>query len=96
MRNGVTGNPRRVVRRLSERQATGQTGAKSGGVRAPSPVRGAGVEPLDQDLDVLPAVEKVVNRLTVSPGDDHRRRPQSVDPLRQVGLSNSLLLVKNG
>ena len=51
-------------------------------MRAPGTVGRANVVPLDRDLDVLPAVKEVVDRLTVSPGDDHRRRPESADPLR--------------
>src|SRR5512132_3155626 len=92
MRDGVARDSRRALRRLSEGQATGQTGAEGGRVRAPSPVRGAGVEPRDRDLDVLPAVKEVVDWLTVPAGDDDGRRAESVDPLRQLGLPNSLLL----
>src|SRR6476646_7432107 len=92
MSDGVARYAGRVLRRLSEGQATGQTGAECGRVRAPSPVRRAGVEPLDRDLDVLPAVKEVVDRLTMPAGDDDGRRAESVDPLRQLGLPNSLLL----
>ena len=51
---------------------------------------------VDRDLDVLLTVEQVVDGLTVAPRDDHGRSPESVDPFRQFGLSNSLLLAKNG
>ena len=41
---------------------------------------------------MLTAVEEVVDGLAVSAGDDRRRRSESVDPLRQLRLGNSLLL----
>ena len=47
-------------------------------------VRRGDLVALDRDLDVVAAVEKVVDRLLgVAAGDDHRRRSQSVDSLRQ-------------
>src|SRR5207253_1389140 len=96
VRDGVTGDPRGVLRRLDQRQTSGQAGAECRRMGAPGPVRRAGVVPLDRDLDVLATVEEVVDRLPVPAGDDHRRRPESVDALRHLRLSNSLLLVKNG
>ena len=59
---------------------------------AARPVSRRGVVPLDRDLDVLLTVEEVVDGLTVSARDDHGRSAESMDPLRQLRLSNSLLL----
>ena len=65
-------------------------------MRAAGPVRGTAVVPLNRDLNVLRTVEEVVDGLTVPSGNDHSRSPETMDPFRQLGLSNSLLLVKNG
>jgi hypothetical protein len=96
VRNGVAGDARGALRRLGQRKASGQARTERGRVCAAGAVRRAAVVPSDRDLDVVPPVEEVVDRRTMPPGDDHRRRSESMYPFRQLGLSNSLLLGKNG
>ena len=53
-------------------------------MRAAGAVRGGDVVALDRNLHVPLPVEEVVDRLVgVSAGDDHRRRSESVNALRQ-------------
>ena len=53
-------------------------------MRAAGAVRGGDVVALDRDLDVLAAVEEMVDRLVaVAAGDDHGRRTERVEPLGQ-------------
>jgi hypothetical protein len=96
VRHRLGRHQRRVLRRFPEGQTPGKARADSGRVSAAGPVRGTRLRTVDRDLDVFPTVEQVVDGLTVAPGDDHGRSPEGVDSFRQLELSNSLLLAKNG
>src|SRR5439155_25013811 len=65
--------------------AASEERGKRRGVRAAGAMRGWDAVPLDRDLDVLLAVEEVVDRLvTVTAGDDHSAGAEPVQPLGQL------------
>src|SRR5436190_9823475 len=86
----------RGFRSLGQGQTPGEPRADGGRMSAARSVRGRDGVPLDRYVHVIHAVEEVVDGLAVPAGDNHRLSPEGMDPLRELGLSNSLLLGKNG
>src|ERR687897_2946892 len=83
--NGRRGRNGRAARRLHEGISVGEQRRERGRVRTPGAVRCRDVVALDGDLDVLIAVEEVVDRLRPVPtGDDDRGRSKLVNPLCQL------------